>query len=171
MKLALLLGTLLAGSIAPTHCDTGWKTLVSKDGHFSVRMPASVEESLAPSREEGGTVRQYFYKASIPYGNDYIVSCWDYTDAPRRQLDLNDLDAAVSAQRGSLQRAASSVKKLRLGHVPGRELRIRRGDGKTDVFRLYLKGRRLYSISAIADGRADMPDQSRVFLDSFRLLP
>lgn len=172
MKLVAVLGVLgLSGSGVSASPGVEWKTLVSPEGRFSVRMPASVEESFAPSREQGGTVRQYYYKANIPFGNDYVVSCWDYTDAPRRTLDLSDLDSAVEAQRTSLMRKRSTVTKLQLGKVPGRELRIHRFDGKTDVFRLYLTGRRLYSISAIADGRAEAPGDARAFLASFRLLP
>lgn len=172
MKRTLVLGgLLLMGSVAPSQTAAGWKTLLSRDGHFSIRMPAAAQETLVPSHEEGGTVRQYFYQARAPYGNDYVVSCWDYTDAPRRHLDLSDLDDAATVQRGELARPSTPVKKLLLGRVPGREFRTARPDGKTDYFRFYLTGRRLYSISVAANGRQNTPEESRAFLDSFRLLP
>jgi hypothetical protein len=146
-----------------------WTTLVSDEGRFSVRMPAPVEDTLASSEERGGTVHQYLYQASLGSGRDFVVSCWDYTSVPERRLDASELDAAVRAQRDSLRPGQTSVKTLRLGSVPGRELQIVHADGGINLFRLYVSGRRLYSISAAANGRPNMPDESQTFLDSFRL--
>ena len=172
MKLALAFGALLVtGSVAAAKPAPSWRSLVSRDGLFAIRMPTAIQESDAPSREEGVTVWQYLYQAHAPSGNDYVASCWDYTNAPRRRLEPGELDECVRVQRESLRPGSFSVKRVSLGSVPGRELRIRRSDGSADLFRFYVHGRRLYSVSVCANGPTGSPEQSDAFLDSFRLLP
>jgi hypothetical protein len=162
---------LLAACGLATGDESQWKAVISQSGRFSVRMPAGVEVSAYLSQEAGGTVQQYFYKATDVRGNTYVASCWDYTQAPKRALPPTELDDAAAAQRGSLAHRRASITRIRLGNAPGRELLLLREDGKTDVFRLYLTGRRLYSISAVLGVAEADRKNATALIDSFRLLP
>jgi hypothetical protein len=84
---------------------------------------------------------------------------------PERTLDAQR-DAALSRVKGTLL----SETKVKLGDVPGRDIRARTSEGLLARFRAFVTPARSYLLLALMDPKSYDDGEIDVFFDSFQLI-
>lgn len=158
--------------LAGCHAKTEWQTFSPAGGNFSVEMPgAPADKSHTQNTANGAmTSHLFIYTAKdAAYAVSYVdrPAPKDGSD-PEKWLDTVR-DAEVAKSGGKLLAAAT----LKLGNgAPGREIQVTltQGDGKHAMRdRLYLVDKRLYQVLVVVPQDQIDSDDTRKFLDSFRL--
>jgi hypothetical protein len=157
--------------IATFMTKPNWRTHASKEGGYAVEFPAAprIDPSIRPLKQdqswkiEGTRI--------IGKGEDYAVLYKDIEPSKKRRNNDNAIiDQVVRELEGTLE-----IKKIGLDvpfeilGFPGREVKLRVGDGGTYVVRIIVADNRLYIL--VVGSRMNQPQEENVqrFLNSFTI--
>lgn len=147
------------------------QTFTSVEGHFKIGLPPASPEKPEPYHGFSGQIKTVRFRWFVLNHGRYQISYSD-TDkilhdvgVSKRILD-NLRDLLLSKGAGTLE----GDLELKLAGHPGREIRIR-DTGGIDIERIYLVGRRMYTLSVFVPGNLECALGSVVkVLDSFALI-
>lgn len=156
---------------------SAWREFSSEKGRFSVLLPGTPFERTIPLDTKIGkldTVNFILGSSSASYAVSYI-------DYPVFIEDPSIVKRALDAGRdGAVQRVQGTLieeKEISLSGHPGRYIKVRVGEGGITRSRLYVVGKRVYTLIFIVDEDGasatavrSHEDISARFLDSFKLL-
>jgi hypothetical protein len=142
---------------------------VSPDKSFSATLPQGVKESRQRVKTPLGTIETFSYNAKSKYC-DFAIAYCDYPDSfvaisgPAKILD-GARDGAVHNVKGRLLGEAP----VDLNGAPGREFNIETPQKMILKSRIYLAGRRLFQVMAIA--KPDHAGDGKIaeVFDSFKI--
>lgn len=147
------------------------KNYTSREGNFTIGMPATPKEDVQKVESRSGTVT--IHQFAVEHDNRaYIVYFADYPTGlvkPGMEQKLLNAarDGAVSNTHGKLLKERHI--KL-MGKYPGRELTVLTSDGKVIVKdRMYLVGDRMYQVLVSAQKDQISAPEVDKYLDSFQL--
>jgi hypothetical protein len=162
--LALSLSLLIAS------CGPGdWVEVRSKDGRFSIKMPAIPAETTQEVKTAAGSITLRSRELDHE-GFKYIVSFSDYPD---EFLAQNDPDSILDAAREGTAVAGELLEEsaISLGENSGRFLALLDPSGERVLqIRLLLVGRRLYQFGIVTPTQDQSAAEVTRFLDAFALL-
>lgn len=169
MSFALMCCVLTIGA-AQNELPTGWISVTSQSGGFTVAMPGMPTEKKQKVETAKGHLNVFLLVAE---GGDSSLYAVSYSDLPEAELkkDVNERrldqarDSAVSAVRGKLR----TEKALELAGHPGRDIVIENDGAAIARMRIVLVRRRLYQVMALGNAAFLSGKDVGVFLDSFRL--
>jgi hypothetical protein len=147
------------------------QTFSSPEGRFKIALPPTTASPTTSYDGANGRIETTIYKWSVLNHGQYQVS---YSDSDRvlenaadKEIVFNNLrDLLLSKGPGQIE----SDTQLQLAGHPGREIRIKDGNG-INIYRAYLVGRRMYTISAFVPGKLECAMEAVVkVLDSFELV-
>lgn len=168
LSLSLTLPLLLGA--AQTDLPANWKAIASKDGGFSIGMPATPKETKRKVLTAKGHLDVTLLVAEGRSGAAFVLSYCDYSEAEvkgdlEKRLD-HARDGAVSSSGGKLQ--SERIADLRDGENlhRGRDLIIEKNGATIARMRIFLVGRRLYQVMVLGNATTK---EAGIFLDSFRL--
>ena len=166
-QIALLL--LFAGAVSAA--GQPLQSVESAEGHFTVRMPGTVQRGQKLiDLKDGKTKTEYRFFSVLE--NGHIAYGLTYSDGPsqaaagKEQDVLQKVrDSVFSALSGKTLQADSSIV---LEGVPGRAFTILRANGATYAARVFLKGPRLYQLVVSSDS-GYTADRTKEFMESFQI--
>lgn len=167
---ACLLFSILKGSAQP---PSGWKTFVSTQAGFSVRVPGTLVEQSAPSKPP----------ASAPITHSYVMNDKDsayilsYTDYSRDQLTASPATILTAARNGGIENVKGRLVTeaiIRVSGYPARDViasvPLDRKQGSAH-FRIVLARSRLYMALYVGPGGSAGQSHIDAFLKSFKIIP
>lgn len=157
-----------------TGCDIlGWKKYESKEGSFSVRLPAEPKAQKIVLDTEVG--RTYLNMYVLNRKDDNFIYSVGYIDYPVTLLQLKNadkiLDDGVDGAVRNIQGILISDSKISIKNYPGREVAMEAAGGKVVVkARFFLVGQRMYQLMVTTDKKGADSYHIRKFLNSFELI-
>jgi len=144
------------------------QTLTSKEGRFSVLMPANPKEMKQEIPTAVGTIKVTMYLSDL--GNQaYVVSFNDY---PADLVKMTEPAKMLESARGGVVGKGKLVseKKITLDKSPGLDFEYELPDGKgIGRARMYLVNERLYQMLFINGTEKTVPKEVEKVLESFKL--
>ena len=164
--------------------SSNWQDYKSATGRFTVTIPGTFNEVVAPSKMGSGTVADVhsFNLATTDVTNGFTVNYFDlpaeYASAPSAKLldSLRDgLATSLQIQQPNQGAVTSSKvtseKQITLGSATGRELEMENGTSTYARAKIFLQGMRAYHVVAIMQAKdkvnATIQGYAQRFLDSF----
>lgn len=170
-RLCLGLALPLVLGAAQDNVPNDWKPFTSKDGGFTVVLPAAgPNEGKRSVKTPAGTIEVTYYLVEVKDKGSYVVTFAEYPEealkggTEDKRLD-NARDGAVQSAKGKLK----SEKKIMLGDHPGRELLIESEAMGSVRTRIYAVKTRLYQTLAAGVPAFLQAKETGQFLDSFKL--
>jgi hypothetical protein len=165
-----------AGASPEAAARPGWEKFTSVDGGYSVLMPGKPNE--VPQKIQAPPLGEVEIRVAAINKGINIAFMVIYNDYAPGQVPLDSLEASYDrARQGALANSGGTLageKKVMLGDLPGREVKIEMPETKVPGgglihLRYFLKGSRLYQVMYIAP-KADVDaGDVAAFLDSFRI--
>jgi hypothetical protein len=149
----------------------GWIVYTSKEGGFSVALPAKPAASKQRVATATGHLDVHLFIVETKDDAAYVVS---YSDLPAAEIKAGTAqkrldharDGAVDNARGKLR----TEKKIELAGFPGRELIIETDKDVVIKMRIIAAKRRLYQTMAMGSGAFFQSKNAGHFLDSLKLI-
>jgi hypothetical protein len=173
-RCGLLALLVLAGAALPTSAQTPWETVTSKEGQFTVEMPAKPDiTKTQTTKERGGTIRITLLGCKTDSGA-YIAYRVDMPAGVAR----GDEDAVLNIVRDLLAKEWNgkvfTEKKVKSGLRVGRDFTVRgKPDGEAGVLtlriRMYLDGRSIYAVAVGSAPDRELPEDAGRFLGSLAI--
>jgi S1-C subfamily serine protease/regulation of enolase protein 1 (concanavalin A-like superfamily) len=151
-----------------------WETVTSKEGQFTVEMPAKPNRTLSRTRKgPGGTVRVLMMSCQTKTGS-YVAARVDFPRAVRRGAEDLYLDDQRDDMAEHWNGKVIREKRVRAEGRPGRDYTIRgRPDGTPGVLtvrvRQYLVGRTIFVVAVASMPNRELPLDTGRFLGSLAL--
>jgi hypothetical protein len=156
----------------------GWEKFTSAGGGYTVLMPGKPNE--VPQKVNAPPLGEVeIHVAAVNKGLS-IAFVVIYNDFPPGQVPMGNIEMIYDGSRqGALATSGGTLageKKLMLGDLPGREIKIelpatKVPGGAMMQIRYFLKGARLYQVMYIAPKADVNADEAEAFFDSFRITP
>ena len=162
----VLLSLLLSGGVNARQEHSTAK-FTSKEGAFSVTLPAEPKESNQDiSSNNGPTVLHTF---TVERNEGKVFYMVGYSDYQARLDTTTSLENVIKGQVESLKGKITSDKMITLDGHSGRSVTIE-AEGITFFSSVYVAGNRLYQVMFGMQKGETMPADAKEFLDSFRIL-
>jgi hypothetical protein len=145
----------------------GWQLYTSKEGGYSVLLPAPPSESSSVVEAAAGKTTLHLATVSLAT----MVYMLQYQDLPgNTPLDIKGTFDGARAAASESGGKPIEEKEIFLGEYPGREwlFDVPAIQGRVRA-RVYLVHRRMYELTTLAQGKDDMPGTA-TFFDSFKLV-
>ena len=146
-----------------------WQEFSSKDGGFTVLLPAQPQENLVSLKTD--LSQAAFHVFTVINGDkEYGVTYTDLPQPARAEKDTEKIFRAVR-QLALTGRHRELLKEqfLTLNDHPGREFTISEEPGRIIIDRAYLAGKRVYQVIASFPAAKGETDETKRFFESFRL--
>jgi len=170
-KIAILFAFIIAGTMALRWAMTAhWKEFISKEGAFSVLMPAKPTEETHSFAIGAVKVEGHSFSAESQSNAEFIVTYADAPTAPSPELTEKVLDVQSQAlTEGDANRLLSSEKSTVNGY-PVRQYKATTEAGSEADEKLLLVKRRLY-VLLVVHAKNENENEVKTFFDSFRFRP
>jgi hypothetical protein len=149
----------------------GWIVYTSKEGGFSVALPAKPAESKQRVVTATGHLDVYLFIVETKGDAAYVVS---YSDLPAAEIKAGTAEKRLDhAREGAVDNARGKLrteKKIELGGFPGRELIIETDKDVVIKMRIIAVNKRLYQTMAMGSGAFFQSKDVGHFLDSLKLI-
>ena len=153
--------------VARPNPPAGLVQFVSKEGEFSVKMPAEPKTSSQDVDTDVGKVTMHNFFVETNSGNNaYVVIYADYPSAPNDPVST--VDKAINGQANSAKGKIIEEKKVTLNGWPGETARIENSD-MTYLSAAYMAGNRLYQLIFVAPKGETIPSEVSEFMASFQI--
>src|SRR5262245_11712222 len=171
-RLAAVLISCLVPPIATA--QSGWEAVTSKEGGFSVEMPAKPSLTSSSTRKDKGGTTKVHTLGCETAGGVYIAQKIEFPTAVAKGAEEQALDAERDAFAAEWRGKVLSEKKVRAGGRPGRDFTIRGKPEKdsgvlTVRVREYLDGRAVYAVLVASQPNRELPEDAGRFLGSLAI--
>lgn len=149
-----------------------WKPFSSQEGRFKVLMPGTPSEDKSNVNTKAGEIT--INRFSVRRENEALYAV-AYSDLPDKfslnSADINPLLSEIAAgfAAGSRGRLVSQ-RNIRLGNVPGREIRLQLERGAIARGRLYVANKRLYQVVVATAKEKNLTKSIEGFFNSFQIV-
>lgn len=170
MRRCFILLILVSSAPAAT-AQTAWEAVTSKEGGFSVEMPAKPSLNTASTRKDKGGVTKVLQIGCETAGGVYLVHKIEFPTAVAKGAEDEQLNAERDAFAAEWRGKVVGEKKVRAGGRVGRDFTIRgKPEKDTGVLtvrvREYLDGKAVYAVLVVSQPNRDLPDDTGRFLGS-----
>jgi hypothetical protein len=173
MKRRLFVVCLSAAPFAARAQSDDWQTIAGPELRFRVEMPAPVEKTVAPEKEDGHVAPRMAWAATRD-GQNFDFDFADYADGWFTKRDSKVM--AKELGRGDAEKAFSKDKYKYIRDEPveqqgweGYALDIEDPSGVMVVMRTYIVKDRLYRLLVTATADPKTRTDANRFLNSFKL--
>jgi len=140
---------------------------VSKEGEFSIKMPAEPDPASQVIDTDLGKVTMHSFSVATNSGNNaYMAMYADYPTVPGDPAGA--VDKAVSGQAESIKGKIVEDKKVTLNGWPGKTARIESAD-TTFLTAAYMAGNRIYQVIFVTPKGETIPSDVAEFFASFQI--
>jgi hypothetical protein len=148
-----------------------WKEFSSKEGKFKVLMPGTPTFQKSNVKTKGGTIPFNVFSVYRQREAVYLVG---YGDLPRNYSVNSPEVSELLPQLPSRPNASSGIRSInrqniRLGNIPGKEIRVQSSEGFTMRWRAYVVNKRLYQLGVLTDKEQSLTKSIDGFFNSFKL--
>jgi hypothetical protein len=153
--------------MARPNLSAGMIQFVSKEGEFSVKLPAEPQPNSQVVDTAVGKVTMHYFSVETNSGNNaYMVIYADYPTVPSDPATT--VDNAVNGQADSVKGKIIEVKKVTLNGWPGKTARIENAD-TTYLTAAYMAENRLYQLIFVTPKGETIPSDVAEFFASFQI--
>jgi len=148
-----------------------WKNYSSVEGHFSICLPGSPEQTNIVVNTKVGDVRIFRVCVWPDDETEYSINCTDYRNSPTNLTPQQRFDAARATLKAHSSWQLEYEKDITLGNCPGKEFGFAVG-GKSKVsgrVRIFCGNNCLYQTQVIFHRDNPHPEDFKKFLDSFSI--
>jgi regulation of enolase protein 1 (concanavalin A-like superfamily) len=175
MAASILLAALVFPLQAREAPATGWQTVASEAGDYTVEMPSAPNYRSTRTRSAGGGPGRVLIRGCRTAAGNYLVEKMEYPTG----MIAGSEDSQLDTERDELAREfggnPTGERRIRLdGKHPGREFTIRgKPKGETGVVtvlvREYVVGKALYALMVSSQANRELPEDADQFLNSLKL--
>jgi hypothetical protein len=149
-----------------------WKPFSSKEGGFRVLMPGTPAQEQRTTKTEMGAFPTNTFTVIREQEAGYVVGYLDFpNNISVNSRNQNQYLTAVATgfAQGSGGRLMSE-RNIRVGNLPGKEIRLQFEQGVIGRARMFLDNKRLYVALVITDKENSLTKSIQGFFNSFQLL-
>lgn len=150
-----------------------WETITSKEGGFTVDMPAKPSFTRSSTRRIGGRATRVFFLSCDTRDGGYLAFRIDMPVAIPRGLAERTLDSLRTFFAREWNGRVVREKKVLAQGQPGRDFTVEgRPDGRgvaTIRVRQYLVGRSIFAVVVVSPASGELPEDAGRFLGSLAL--
>lgn len=148
-----------------------WKSFASEEGGFKVLLPGTPLPDKNNTTTKVGSIPTNVFVVPRPEAS-YIVAYSDFPNAiTLNSPEVNELLSQVNssfAKRSGV--SVANQQDIRLGDLPGREVRLEDSQGFLFKWRAFAVNKRLYQIGVATNKEASLTKSIEGFFKSFQLM-
>ena len=154
--------------------QSNWELVTSKEGGFSVEMPAKPSLNNSSTRRDKGGVTKILQIGCETDAGVYLAQKIEFPTAVVKGAENDQLDAERDGFAAEWRGKVIGEKKVRAGGRVGRDFTIRGKPEKdsgilTIRVREYLDGKAVYAVIVVSQPNRDLPEDSGRFLGSLAI--